>query len=219
MISCAASARTVDGRACGGAASAAERTLLVLHHSLALRAWLRCRWQAWAHQRALLERWCSTSWLQHAPQQHAESATPRSLQGAAEHTAPASAMHAARLSGAECSTSYARAQPSRHLQGGCGTRAARPAAAPRRCARRQQLRGPGRVAASAAAEAAAPAATVAQAKQRLLNAVQYTGRGSNTTRELRGEVEEAQVGAPAWQPASQPVEECGVSCLLTVGAA
>ncbi|KAI8468329.1 MAG: hypothetical protein J3K34DRAFT_478411 [Monoraphidium minutum] len=57
-----------------------------------------------------------------------------------------------------------------------------------------------RAAAAAAADAAAPAADVAAAKARLLAAVEYTRRGSNTTRELRGEVEEAQVALEACQP-------------------
>jgi hypothetical protein len=54
------------------------------------------------------------------------------------------------------------------------------------------------VAALAAAADAPP--SVETAKARLLQAVEYTRRGANTTQDLRGDVEEAQVALESLQP-------------------
>lgn len=56
------------------------------------------------------------------------------------------------------------------------------------------------IASAAAAEALLPELTAADAAKRaLLDAIQFTGRGSNTSKALRGEVEEAQVALEACQ--------------------
>lgn len=98
----------------------------------------------------------------------------------------------------ECSTSYCSSSSS--------TIGRLAAAAHRRCAaaaplHRHRRRGSAVSATSAAAAAASTRAErVAEAKRRLLAAVEYTARGANTTPQLRGEVEEAQTALEALQP-------------------
>ncbi|KIZ07425.1 hypothetical protein MNEG_0522 [Monoraphidium neglectum] len=86
---------------------------------------------------------------------------------------------------AECSTSYAPQAGRRALP-----------SAPR-LRRPRALRLP--VVAALAAAADAPP-SVETAKARLLQAVEYTRRGANTTQDLRGDVEEAQVALESLQP-------------------
>jgi len=89
-------------------------------------------------------------------------------------------------SSAECSTSCSAAAPRRHPL------LHRPLAAHR----------PSRRQTAACASLAEIASTTAAARERraaLLSAVQYTGRGSNATKQLRGEVEEAQIALEACQ--------------------